>query len=133
MWISEPGSGLDKRQFTLQLCIQPQEPQNISPAVIFREKGNISPTEKAAYHKNVHVYWQINAWMDKAVSEERVRKTFAPNVDKTAENVLFLDNLNCKVTGDFHNICKEFASTLVYALPAEETDKYQLFDQGKGY
>ena len=133
VWISQPGSGLDKRQCTLQLCIQPQEPQKIPPAVIFRGKGNVSPIEKAAYHKNVHVYWQNNAWMDGVVAMDWIRNTFAPNVDKAVENVLFLDNLNCQVTGDFYKVCKEVASTLVYALPAEETDKCQPIDQGEGY
>eukprot|EP00794_Sanderia_malayensis_P001546 gene1546-1709_t len=93
----------------------------------------LQKAEKAVYHKNVHVYWQSNAWMDRAVAGEWVRNTFAPNVDKTVENVLFLDNLNCQVTGDFHNVCKELASTLVYALPAEEKDKCQPVDQGDGY
>ena len=34
---------------------------------------------------------------------------------------------------DFYNACKEVASTLVYALPGEETVNCQSIDQGEGY
>ena len=133
VWISQPGSGLEKRQCTLQLCIRPEEPQNIPPAIIFRGKGNVSEFERSAYDKRVHAYFQENAWMDCPLAVKWIQDTFAPNVDKNAENVLFLDNLNCQTKEQFHNVAKELASTLVYALPPEETDKVQPVDQGEGW
>ena len=109
MWTAQPVSGLDKRQCTLQLCIHTEEPQNIPPAVIFRGKGNIPPSEKAAYDKRVHVYWQTNAWLESELALEWVKNTFAPTLSKDAENVLFLDNLRCQTSEVFHSVCNEAA------------------------
>lgn len=61
VWVSQPSTGLDKRQATLQLCIQAGGEQNVKPAIIFRGKGNVSPAEKAMYDKGVDVYFQKSA------------------------------------------------------------------------
>ena len=39
VWIAQPGSGLDKRQSTLQLCIRPEGDQTVKPAIVFRGTG----------------------------------------------------------------------------------------------
>ena len=39
VWVSQPSTGLDKRQATLQLCIRAPGKQNIKPAIVFRGKG----------------------------------------------------------------------------------------------
>eukprot|EP00795_Rhopilema_esculentum_P014966 gene14966-biopygen861 len=63
-WVSSPGPGLEKRQCTLQVCFSPKEPP-VRMAIIFRGKGKrISTDEKRANHKDVDVYWEINAWAD---------------------------------------------------------------------
>jgi len=36
VWVSQPSSGLDKRQATLQLCIRAEGEQNVKPALVFR-------------------------------------------------------------------------------------------------
>ena len=46
VWVSQPSSGLDKRQATLQLCIRAEGDQNVKPALVFRGKGNVSSLEK---------------------------------------------------------------------------------------
>ena len=61
VWVSQPSTGLDKRQATLQLCIRAGREQNVKPAIIFRGKGNVSPAEKAMYDKGVDVYFQKSA------------------------------------------------------------------------
>ena len=60
--------------------------------------------------------------MDGAVAQSRVKNTFAPAVDKSHENVLCLDNLSFQMTEEFHSVCRELASTVVYPLPPDETD-----------
>ena len=50
-WISQPGSGLDKRQCTLQVMFRGDGRQPCL-AIIFRGKGNGG------------VYFQENAWVD---------------------------------------------------------------------
>jgi len=42
LWVSQPSSGLDERQATLQLCIRAEGDQNVKPALVFRGKGNVS-------------------------------------------------------------------------------------------
>jgi hypothetical protein len=70
VWIKQPGSGLDQRQATLQLCIRALGVQP-RPCLIFR--GNPKPIlwrkkkrekEEAEYDKDVDVMWQHKAWVD---------------------------------------------------------------------
>ena len=35
IWVSQPGSGLDKRQATLQLCTRAEGKQTVKPAIVF--------------------------------------------------------------------------------------------------
>ena len=66
-WIAQPGSGLDKRQCTLQVAFRPEGNQP-RLAIIFRGKGKrISQDEKLTWHSGVDVYFQLNAWMDTKV------------------------------------------------------------------
>ena len=64
-WIAQPaGSDLDKRQCTLQVCMRPEGKQP-PIAIIFRGKGKrISDDEKRAWHPEVKVYFEENAWAD---------------------------------------------------------------------
>ena len=55
--VSQPSTGLDKRQATLQLCIRAEGEQNIKPAIVFRAKGNVASAEKAEYNPGVDVYF----------------------------------------------------------------------------
>ena len=38
VWVRQPGSGLEKRQCTLQLCFSPQD-SHVKPEIIFRGTG----------------------------------------------------------------------------------------------
>lgn len=71
IWISQPGSGLDKRQATLQLCIRTEGQQTVKPAIIFRGKGNISTEERDKYDNDVDVYFQVNAWIDTEINMDQ--------------------------------------------------------------
>ncbi len=53
VWVSQPSSGLDKRQATLQLCIRAYGSQRVEPAIVLRGKGNITEDEKLKYDKIV--------------------------------------------------------------------------------
>ena len=69
--------------------------------------------------------------MDGSVAQSWAKNTFSP-ADKSHANALFLDNFSCQMTEEFHSVCKELASTVVYPLPPEETDKCQLVGQRVG-
>ena len=75
VWIFQPGSGLDKRQATLQLCIKAEGEQTVKPAIIFRGKGNVLSAEQEKYDADVHVYFQSNAWMDAEVNLKWTKHT----------------------------------------------------------
>ena len=66
--VSQPSSGLDKRQATLQLCIGADGEQNVKPALIFRGNGRVATEEKEKYDKRIDVYFQQNAWMDEEIN-----------------------------------------------------------------
>ena len=53
-WISQPGSGLDKRQCTLQVMFRPEGNQP-KLGIIFRGKGRVTMDEKLAWHPGVDV------------------------------------------------------------------------------
>ena len=55
VWVSQPSSGLDKRQATLQLCIRAEGEQNVKPDIVnvFRGKENVRADEKAEYDEGV--------------------------------------------------------------------------------
>ena len=94
VWISQPSSGLDKRQATLQLCIRAEGKQNVIPAIVFRGKENVRADEKAEYDGGVDVYFQTCAWMDSEINMQWVAKTLVPGVGKSVEEkVIFTDNV----------------------------------------
>ena len=69
VWVSTPGSGLEKRQCTLQLCFSPED-NTCRVYIIFRgtKDGHyIAKAEKDQYHPAVDVLWQKNAWADTEV------------------------------------------------------------------
>lgn len=67
VWVSQPSSGLDKRQATLQQSIRAEGEQNVKPAIVFRGKGNVRADEKAEYD-GVDVYLESCAWMDSEIN-----------------------------------------------------------------
>ena len=133
IWISQPQSGLEKRQATLQLCIRGEGEQTIKPAIIFRGKGNVSLQELSKHDKRVDVYFQKNAWMDHEINLEWTKNTFIPGVaQKSKENVIFADNVYFQLSKEFHEACREKGNATVYMLPENQTDKLQPIDAGIG-
>ena len=133
VWISQPGSGLDKRQATLQLCIKAEGEQTVKPAIIFRGKGNVLSAEQEKYDADVHVYFHPNAWMDAEVNLKWTKHTLKDGLmdDFNTEKVLFADNVGFQQTQAFHEACREM-NTIVYLLPDNHTDKVQPVDAGFG-
>ena len=133
VWVSQPSSGLDKRQATLQLCIRADGEQNVKPALIFRGKGHVATAEKGKYDKRVDVYFQQIAWMDKEINMHWVQGTLIPGIGKGSdEKVLFADNVGFQQSKEFHEKCRDELNTVVYMLPENHTDKLQPIDAGCG-
>ncbi|XP_065658758.1 jerky protein homolog-like [Hydra vulgaris] len=130
-WISQPGSGLEKRQCSLQIMFRPEGEQP-KLAIIFRGQGKrISKDEKLAWHKDIHVYFQQNAWLDQNVCKHWCDKTLLPFVkeQKLDKFVLLLDNLKGQMQEDFKDAVAAAKGLLWYGLPSA-TDLWQPVDAG---
>ena len=135
VWVGQPGSGLEKRQCTLQLCLSPED-NHVKAEIIFRGTGKrISPHEKAAYHKDVAIFWQKNAWADTEVSVEWVKSTLKEGVeaarDGNTEFVLLCDNLNAQTSDEFKEAVRQINGIVWYGPPGA-TDIWQPIDSGYG-
>lgn len=82
VWISQPGSGLDKRQCTLQICFRPTGEQQAWCYLPWNWKTH-KPRWKGSL-PDVDVYYQESAWVDTKVSVEWVQKTLSPSVKDNA-------------------------------------------------
>ena len=72
---------MEKRQYAPQICTRADVKQP-RIAVIFRCKGKrVHPDEKAAWHPDVDVLWQENAWADTTVLVNWVNTTLKPVVE----------------------------------------------------
>ena len=66
IWVSQPGSGLDKRQATLQLCMRAEGRQTVKPAIVFRGKGNVSTQKREKYDKTLmSISSHVHGWIQK--------------------------------------------------------------------
>ena len=130
VWISQPGSGLDKRQCTLQICFRPTGKQP-RVAIIFNGKGKRkSEDEKNAWHPDVDVYFQENAWANTAFSVEWVKRALSPIVQHSIDRfVLFFDNLSAQESYEFKKSVSDLNGVCWYGLP-NATDIWQPVDAG---
>ena len=129
VWISQPGSGLDKRQCTLQVCFSPEGKQP-KLAIIFRGKGkNISEDEKSSWHPDVDIYFQENAWADTKFSVSWAEKTLRDHIEGLDHFVLFCDNLSSQTHDDFKQAISSMGGVVWFGLP-NATDLWQPVDAG---
>ena len=141
VWVSQPSSGLDKRQATLQLCIRAEGDQDVKPAIVFRGKGNVSSAEKTQYDQDVDVYFQPSAWMDSQLNQEWVKRTLIPGIGTSPqEKVIFADNVGFQQEKGFHEMCRKETNALIYLLPEKsyrQSSAYRCWvwktDEGKDW
>ena len=126
-WIACPGSGLDKRQCSLQVCFSPENNQ-VRTEIIFRGTGkNISQSEKRKYHKSVDVFWQNKAWADTPVSCEWVKKTLKSAIPEGEEFLLVCDNLVAQTSIEFKESVREINGIVWFGPPGENLQKIVAF------
>ena len=127
-----PGSGLAKRQATLQLCYscnltQPQP----RPCVLFRGLGRISALERAAYAPGVKVLWQAKAWFDREVAEQWIEEVWGPFAYGQGRPCLLItDNLNASATSSWTEQLREWNTVAFRGEPNSTTHIWQLIDRG---
>ena len=122
VWLSIPGSGLDKRQCTLQVCFSPED-NTCRIAIIFRGTRDgyfISDKEKDLYHPDVDVYWQKSAWADTEFSVKWIENTLKKAVETSdTEFLLLCDNLGCQVKEEFKNAIRSLNGIVYYCLKSK--------------
>ena len=130
--IAQPGSGLDKRQCTIQVTTRAEGHQpNI--AIIFRGTGKcIREYEKAAWHPGVDVHCQANTWADTLFSLKWVVNTLSKSVAGIEHFVLFVDNLTAQQTEAFKEKVASLNGVVCYGLK-NSTDLWQVVDAGIGH
>ena len=108
-------------------------------SVIFRGTGKrISPVEKAAYHKNVDVFFQENALADQKFCMEWAQRSYRKSLMRgrshlpQERSVLLMDNLHAQTTDAFKEFLSEHCNTLASYFPVNNTDEVQPVDAGVG-
>ncbi|XP_065642725.1 uncharacterized protein LOC136074348 [Hydra vulgaris] len=102
VWVVQPGSGLDKRQATLQICFSPEG--MVKPALVFK---------------------------DTAFSVKWVKNTLSNAVANLDEYVLFCDNLTAQVSDEFLNEVRQHKGIVWFGVP-NGTHFWQPVDAGPG-
>ena len=80
MWVSNSGSGLEKRQCSLQLAFSLKDNTGENWNYLSGTGKRILADELASYHKDVDVNWHEHAWVDTKDCMEWVQKTLTPVV-----------------------------------------------------
>ena len=95
-WISQPGSGMDKWQCSLQILYHPEGKQ-LKLGINFCGKGRVVMDEKLACHKSINVFFQTNAWINIRLCRKWIDTTLSTFVlDEKLETVVLLDNISCQ-------------------------------------
>ena len=136
--IAQPFAGLKKRQCTMQVIFGPGS-RLMRISVIFRGTGKrISPVEKAAYHKNVDVFFHENAWADHKFCMEWAQRSYRKSLIRgrshlpQERSILLMDILHAQTTDAFKEFRSEHCNTLAWYFPANKTDQVQPVDAGVG-
>ena len=96
-----------------------------------RAKGcRISFDERSSWHKNVHVFFQENAWVDTKVAVDWVKKTLKPTTEHLKTFVLFADNLTGQVHDDFKQSVSDCSGVVRYYGLPDATNIWQPVDVG---
>lgn len=129
-WISQPGSGLEKRQCSLQVMIRGDGKQP-RLAVVFRGKGNVKPHERLAWHPKVEVYFQANAWMDTETCLKWAKNTLRKFTEEEnlSKFLLLCDNLEAQTSAQFKEYISSLSGLVWYGLK-NGTDLWQVVDAG---
>ena len=149
VWVRQIGSGLDKRQCTLQLCVRPLGRQPV-PTLVFRGMTtysriydiNVRRKEEEEYRKEaqaggwtlVNVLWQKKAWVDQVVNKLWAENIFGPHLEAEhpeEDTILFCDNLACQVMPEFKDLLDSMNNTRI-AGPKGATHLWQPVDQNIG-
>ena len=109
------GSGMNKRQATVQLTIYADGEPRVKPLIIFRATGQrITQQEKQQYDHHVTVHVQENAWCDESIFLFWARHMWRRDV--ATEKLLVIDSHWAQMTAWARTALKEECNTAVVTL-----------------
>ena len=133
VWVAGSKKGDDKREATLQLCVQlSNSARQPKATIIFRGKGlRLRQSERESWDSRVNVLFQPKAWADNSICLSWANDIFAKAVTPGAASVLFCDSLVHQTTDDFRKSLLK-SDTKVHLLKSNCTDEIQVIDAGIG-
>ena len=137
-WLFSPGSGLEKRQATIMLCLRAGGPQVVKMCIIFKGGGHLTQEELVELKKikeelgNIRFYFQENAWADGKFMVWWLKKfvkdckqagliSVGSGIGLKEQVLLGLDRHAAQKTLDFLRVCHE-GGVLPFYTPPDCTD-----------
>ena len=118
VWVKSNGSGLDKRQATVQLTIFADGAKRVKPLIVFRGKGlRINEREKFSWDSRVTVRFQENAWVDEDIMAYWVHHMWRPWMCSMTPNLLVADVHRAQKTSKILNMLRECNTTVALVPP----------------
>jgi DDE superfamily endonuclease len=124
VWLKSQGSGLEKRQATVQLTIHADGIPRTKPLLVFRGKGKrITELETRQYDHRVVVQFQKQAWVDSEVMLKWMRNQWkasgaeGPIHNNPTPRMLVLDVHRAQKTEPVKDLFKELHTTPVMVPP----------------
>ena len=119
--LAPKGSGLDKRQATLQLCIRAEGDQHVRLGIIFKGTGQGATQEEKDLYRSlsnlIFVYWQPNAWADEEVMMHWLDQFNADTSSVHDEILLGMDNHGAQQTVAFRDKLRQSNKVAAYTPP----------------
>ena len=127
VWVRGGGSGLDKRQCTVQLTLFADGEQRVKPLLIFRGKGKrISFAEQLKYDRRVVVRFQPNAWCDEDIMRFWIKNCWKPSCSGPMH--LVLDLHRAQKTQEIQDVLEAECNTSITYVPGGCTSLVQPVD-----
>ena len=128
-WISQPGSGLEKWQCTLQNCFHPTRP-HLKLSIIFRGTGKLfSDDEVQMWYPDVDVYFKEKAGIDPKISCDWAEETLKQTTADNSKFGLFCDSLTAQCKDEFKEEVLNINGVVWHGVPSA-TDLWQPIDSG---
>ena len=109
------GSGLDKRQATVQLTIYADGVRRVKPLVIFRGTGKrITQQERLEHDPRVNVQFNPNAWWDEDMFVSWARHMWRRDVE--TRKLLVIDSHRAQMTDQAMAIMDKDCNTTVVTI-----------------
>ena len=123
--ISQPGSSINKKRYTVQILTRAEgEPSRIP--VIFRiTDKSIREDKKVSCLPDVDVYWQSYMWADFEFSVESAKNRLAQSMKDLIALCYCFDNLPAQERHDFRNAVADLNGVVLFGLK-NDTDLWQL-------